>query len=303
MNFRLNLTTLLCCLISQFTTPSTSAQVVPGMGTHLAEVGDDFEEPGWTWNANDPKSSSNIDRQQRRPLGASNNERWLESAYRGQPDLVKIVPTPEGGLAGSEHAMLLQTYFSAIPGRASSAEEANQDDLMLNVRNRLGGFQPVSRSPNCVVRVYLPPFDRWQQRPGAHFGLRADVVGVRNRKSEESWPGIFLQFHPARTQRDGQAAASIILRGRESGDYLAKRFTETGWWTLGMSFTPDGRCHYYASPGVDDLTEADRIASHFPYSFRITRFNSFYFNIFNQDNGRSWSTPFILDDPALYVIP
>ncbi len=278
------------------------AQVVPGTGMHLAEVGDDFEDPEWAWEPNEPKSSRHIDGQLRQPLGASKNDRWHESAYRGQPDHIKIVPTPEGGIEGSEKSLLIQTYFSAIPGHTSAAEEANQDDLMLNVSQRLGGYLPVSRTPSCVVRVYLPPFDRWQQTRGATFALRTSVVGTRRGKSEESWPGMFISYTPANLTRDGQPAAHWVIRGRESGDYMGPKITQTGWWTIGMSYTPDGRCHYYASPGSDDLTERDRIASHYPYSFRILRFNSFYFNVFNQQNGRAWSTGWIIDDPALYVV-
>lgn len=288
-----------CCTLLLAPAP-IAAQVVPGTGIHLTEVGDDFEDPEWEWIANEPKSTNHINGRTNRPLGQSKNGRWYESAYRGQPDVVKIVPTPAGGLSGSTQALLLQSYYTAIPGRTSNEKEANQDDLMLNVSSRLKGYQPVSRSPNCVVRVYLPAWDQWQQRPGASFALRADVVGTRQGKSEASWPGIFIQYQPPR--RGGEPSAGLILRGREHGDYLAKQITETGWWTLGMSFTPDGRCHYYASPGVDDLTEEDLIASHFPYNFRITRFNGFYFNIFNQNNGRSWSTPWIIDSPALYVV-
>lgn len=286
---------------SAATSPAV-AQVVPGTGMKLTEVGDDFEDPEWAWTANEPKSTSHIDGRVRRPIGQSSNGRWYESSYRGQPDLIKIVDTPEGGLEGSEKSLLLQSYYTALPGRTSNHKEANQDDLMLNVRRRLGGYQPVSRSPNCLVRVYLPPFDKWQQSPGAHFGLRADVFGRRGRDAESSWPGIFIQFHPAASTRDGKARASLILRGREYGDYMAKQIDQAGWWTLGMSFTPDGRAHYYASPGVDPLTAEDLVASHYPYSFRVLQFHSFYFNIFNPANGRAWSTPFIIDDPEMYIV-
>ena len=76
---------------------------------------------------------------------------------------------------------------------------------------------------------------------------------------------------------------------------------KTGWWTLGISFTADGRAHYYASPGVDDLTEKDHVASHYPQSVRVQYFNSVYFNVCNQDNGK-WSTEWIVDDPSVYAL-
>ena len=78
---------------------------------------------------------------------------------------------------------------------------------------------------------------------------------------------------------------------------------QAGWWTLGMSVTKDGKVHYFAKPGVDDLTEEDHIASHTPYNYRAEHLKTFFFNIVNGDNGRTWSTPMIIDDPRLYFVP
>ena len=68
-----------------------------------------------------------------------------------------------------------------------------------------------------------------------------------------------------------------------------------------MSFTSDGRTHYYASPGVDPLTEEDHIASTMPYGVRCEAFNTFFFNVANHDDGKTWSTPWIIDDPSFYI--
>jgi hypothetical protein len=43
--------------------------------------------------------------------------------------------------------------------------------------------------------------------------------------------------------------------------------------------------------------------SSFPYGERCTSFNNFFFNVANMDNGRTWSTPWVIDDPKIYVIP
>jgi hypothetical protein len=69
-----------------------------------------------------------------------------------------------------------------------------------------------------------------------------------------------------------------------------------------MSVTPDGMVHYYASPGVEDLTEDDYITSQFPYSYRAERFRTFFYNICSADDGRRWSTSFVVDDPKVYVL-
>ena len=31
--------------------------------------------------------------------------------------------------------------------------------------------------------------------------------------------------------------------------------------------------------------------------------DTFFVNVANLDNGRTWSTPWVIDDPAVYVIP
>jgi hypothetical protein len=52
---------------------------------------------------------------------------------------------------------------------------------------------------------------------------------------------------------------------------------------------------------VDDLTIRDHIASHIPYGYRAEQFNTMFFNITSRDDGKTWSTPWIIDDPAVYV--
>ena len=64
------------CLLSTL----VSAQpVVPGMGIIIDEVGDDFEQPRWEYMPNHPKSSRNIDKKERGPLGTSLNASLTQS--------------------------------------------------------------------------------------------------------------------------------------------------------------------------------------------------------------------------------
>lgn len=276
--------------------------VVPGTGQRLENVGDDFERLDWTYNANLPKSSADLDKRSRQPLGKAANGRWHEGE-RGQPDVVRRVTTPDGGLPGSEGSLLIASRNTGVPGSRTS--ESQQDDLFMSVYTRVGGYIPVSRSPSVVVRVFLPPFEEWENRTGASFALRATVRGSKGNKwgeSEAYWPGIFIHFNSARGRSNQSDSARFIIRAAERGnDYHGPEITETGWWTLGMSFTPDGRVHYYASPGVDDLTRDDYIASHYCYGFRCQKFRDAFFDVFNSNNGRTWSTAWIIDDPMVYV--
>jgi hypothetical protein len=315
MTFKRSLFAGLCTIVAfNLVHPvAAKAQLVPGSGQKVTQVGDDFEDLAWEYHPNGPKSSEELDQQKRLPNGRSANGRWQECLLRGQPDVVQCVETPAGGLPGSTGALLLQSLHSGTPGRITNQNQ--QDDIQLNVDSRLGGAVPVSRSPSVVVRVFLPPFEEWENRTGTSFGFRADVTGVRSKgkqsgffggggpERETYWPGIFIMFNSESTRRPGTDSAHLIVRGEGSGrDFRGAEITQTGWWTLGMSFTPDGRIHYYAKPGVEDLTADDHIASHYPYGFRCERFNTFFFNTINRDDGRSWSTAWVIDDPSLYCL-
>src|SRR5262245_29240316 len=103
------------------------APVIPGTGIRVARTGDDFEAEDWAYYPQHPKSSWNIDDQVREPGSSSKNGLWAEGAKRGTPDIVRRVPTPEGGLEGSTGSMLFQTLRSGIPGTLT--HQAQQDDL------------------------------------------------------------------------------------------------------------------------------------------------------------------------------
>ena len=286
--------------------------IVPGTGERISW--DDFEDENWHFEHNFPKSSREQDGQVRYPLGLSSNNLWIEGIKRGQPDIIERVPTPEGGLPGSQSALSMRTFHSGILQNPSATSQ--QDDLLMRMNAQVGSI-PVSWYPNVVVRVYLPPFEEWEDATDTSFGFRSDVVGLTQGevkrgflftrrsqpKLETYWPGMFIQFNSKTDPKYDQDFAVFIIRGDDSGhDFIGPSITKTGWWTLGMSFTPDGRVHYFASPGVDPLTAKDHIASHAPYYAKCQRFNTVFFNVCNQNNGRDYSTTWIIDDPELYVL-
>lgn len=289
--------------------------VVPGTGEKLVDVGDDFEDEKWGWQPNEPKASSNIDQQARYPLGVATSNRVYESGFRGQPDVVKRVLTPEGGLPGSKGSLLMQTLHTGIPGRPSFTQQ--QDDLMLNVNSKLGYSIPSWWGPSFVVRVYIPPFEKFDPITAASLGIRADchtttygngVGGLfrragGTRKIEPYWPGFFLQFNSKTDPRFKEDSVLVLVRSGPRGEDLqGPLIKEPGWWTFGMSFTGDGQVHYYAKKGVENLTAADHLTSQSPYGYRCEQVGTFFFNVCSRDDGRSWSTPWIVDDPAVYVV-
>lgn len=275
--------------------------VVPGTGVLITGVGDDLEDPGWAYQTLAPKSSRNIDDRENGPLARSVNGRWLEGPHRGTPDLLERIPTPAGGLEGSKGSLLIRTLHPGIPGKLSN--QSQQDDIMVNVHKRLGRSVAASELPNCVVRVYAPPFEQWEPRSGGTFGFRLDCWGSKPGKGEveQYWPGIFVNYQEPKSSRDRKPHAYMSIRGNSMGHDIQGPEIHPGWYTMGMSVTADGMCHFYAKEGIDDLTEDDHLASYYCYGYRARRMDLFFFNILTQDNGKTWSTPWIIDDPKFYA--
>ena len=318
---------LLClALLSVFGTEAAGQRpVVPGTGAWIDYVGDDFETDDWKFVHNHPKSSRENDEQLRSPTGRSTNGRWFEGPERGQPDHMKVVKTPAGALAGSDKALLVRTLKSGIPGYIN--RQVEQDDLVINVVRRLNGTIPVSEKPNFVVRIYLPPWEEWENRSGPHFGIRGTVTShvtkareqnytsgglfrrsnrtrmVTSTEIEPYWPGMWIHFRSKTDRNISDDSAFLKVRGNNRGhDFKVRELEEPGWWTFGMSFTGDGMVHYYARRGVQELTATDHLTSQYPYSYRAERFETFFFNVVNRNDGQTWSTPFLIDDPRLYVV-
>ena len=231
--------------------------VVPGTGTHIDWVGDTFETADWGFIHNHPKSSREQDEQTRFPRGYSTNGRWFEGPERGQPDLMKVVPTPRGALPGSDNALLVRTRDSGIPGRHNHKVE--QDDLIVDCVARLNGTIPVREIPSAVVRVYLPPVEKWENRTGPHFGFRITTNCVVTKTEELQgrfrfrprtyetrdpyWPGIWIHFQSETDSNVEEDSAFLAVRGNNLGhDFKTIDIPQDqfGWWTLGVSVTQSG---------------------------------------------------------------
>lgn len=286
--------------------------LVPGTGTLVKGIGDDFEDETWKWSYNHPKSSEEQDKRLRGPMGRSQNGRWFEGPKRGTPDVVKRIELPAPGLEGSTHGLLIATLHAGIPGRTTY--QMHQDDLIYHMQKVTGRGISVAESPSVVARVYVPPFEQWEKRNGPTFGFRAGcythaiITGEDHPDKgrfglEEYWPGMFICFEPANPRRKTEDSAYLRIRGgRNGGEIRGPKIDQNGWWTLGLSFSPDGMVHYFASPGVDELTMDDHITSQFPYGYRTELLKTFFFNVCNQDDGKTWSTPWVIDDPKVFFV-
>ena len=304
---------ILAGLLGLISVHQTTAQlIIPGTGKLVTEVGDDFEDPNWTYHPNLPKVLNNKDTMMSAsfPLGISANRRWHEGKMRGQPESVRRVETPAGGIPGSTGALGIRSLQTG--GRHPSFEQ-QQEDFIANLSERIGKIS-VARGPNIVTRVWLPPIEKWENRTGCHFAFRVGLQtdprsqmpgGIRSSAFEGSyWPGMFLHLD----SKEGRGAtnqefdsANFWIKATDDGQKMqGPQITTTGWWTLGMSISPDGRVHYFAKAGVEDLTAEDHVGSSFPFGYRAQQLRSFFFNVCNGDDGRTWSTEFVIDDPKLY---
>jgi hypothetical protein len=166
-------------------------------------------------------------------------------------------------------------------------------------------YIPVSQGPSLVVRVYVPPFEEFEDRTGSSFAVRATLRGLnpeKDNKSEPYWPGIFVNYKRPQNRRKNEAPAQWVVRAsRPGGDFAVKQLTEPGWYTLGMSFTPDGMVHYFIRQGTEDLQSSDRVASVYPYNFQAVYFIDVFFDVFGSNDNQTWTTGWVIDDPAVYL--
>ena len=295
----------------------------PGSGRRLDRYSDTFEEPGWNYNDNNPKLHNqyhdpgsgwtNAIPDRNAPLGVSVNGKWQEGTVRGHPDIVERTNTPRRGPSGSRYALRLRTRNSGTPGLTEGTVQ--QDDLLLSsATDNLLSNLPLGNGLSVVTRIYLPKLKKWEKRQGYHMGFRVSVSGHKagaTPGSQNYWPGIWFWL---KQDEDGNNEHfRLVLRANNEGqDVMAteKKYTRTGWWTIGMTFNRDGSMSYYASPGVDDLTDDDllvfrqgsqsRVATYTPYNIMFDDLDFLFFSMANIDG--QWSTEFIIDDISVYAV-
>ncbi len=306
-------------VLVSFTLSSSSGLLPPGIGTRLPEFGDTFEEAGWSYNFNNPKLYNQYHNPgsglvevipaRNPPTGVSANGRWIEGPTRGHPDVVEQVRTPSGGVPGSLSSLRLQTTNSGTPNLTTGTIQ--QDDLLNIIPGKTNGDIPLGSGLSVVTRIYLPPLDEWQDLDGYHIGFRVGATGRKpDGKLENYWPGIWMWMGK---ETSGRRYFRWVVRANNEGvdiNASERKFTNTGWWTLGMAFNPDGSISYYASPDVDDLTPRDLLtfragsesvsATYTPYKFKFDNLDYLFFSLISTDG--KLSTEFIVDDVGVYRV-
>lgn len=310
---------VLAGILVAFTLSNSAELVPPGRGTRLPELGDTFEEVGWSYNFNNPKLYNQyhnpgsgwveVIHAPNAPTSVSVNGRWIEGPTRGHPDIVEQVRTPPGGIPGSQYSLRLRTTNSGTPKITEGTVQ--QDDLLNIIPGKTNADIPLGSGLNVVTRIYLPPLNEWHDMGGYHIGFR---VGATGRKPDGTlanyWPGIWIWMDK---ESSGRRSFRWVVRANNEGvdvNASEQKFTNTGWWTLGMGFNLDGSISYYASPGVDDLTPRDLLtfragsqsaaATYTPYQFKFDNLDYLFFSTGNTDGQNS--TEFIIDDVGVYRV-
>ena len=197
--------------------------------------------------------------------------------------------------------MLMQTLWSGVPNRPMASRKRSK---MISLRrrrleNRPDSPSPVRRAEIVCAGLTLPPFDKWEKRTGNSFGYRACIHttkkdtnfwGRHQTKGDIFWPGMFICFYSHADSGAKEDSAQFIIRADQQGQDVAGPRIPKGdcWYTLGMSFGANGQVNYYAKEGVENLTAKDHIASYFAYSDKCEQLESFFFDLVNQDDGKSW---------------
>ena len=253
---RIFLTFAVLGLLVGLSAQQVQAQFVPGSGFKIDAVGDDFEDEKWAYVPNWPKASQNLDGQTRHNLGEATNGRWYESAYRGQPDVIRRVKTPPGGLPGSKGSLLLKSKFTGIPEMITRKQQ--QDDFLANVNGQIGSI-PVNYSPSVVVRVFLPPWEEWEQRTGATFGFRADCEGVMTKEEKKRglfgtrikqvqkvdayWPGFFIQYNCKKDPRFDRDSALLLYATITNNQFVGQNHGKARTHALPHLYAERSDCH------------------------------------------------------------
>ncbi|MFA9478869.1 PEP-CTERM sorting domain-containing protein [Phycisphaerales bacterium AB-hyl4] len=292
MPFRITLTSLLTLLACA---TLAIAQPIPGDGLRIDAISDDFEDPAWSFNHDTATSANGL---------------WRGS-FRGAPDVVEPIASPAGGLSGQSQSLLLRSQDfgkDATPG---------QDDFVSQSYTNRGVTAPTRADlPSVIARVYLPEVEELNTEWGV-FGMRLEAVSNDRVGGADAlgryYPSIWINYwpqgesnHPTRSQpylsfRLGDGYAIDV-----AGPYLAGG----GWYTFGLAFDEAGIAHYYASGGVDPLTEADRVFNSTQFATNHTSgvnpgMDSVNYHFFSMGypETHDWSMAFLIDDVSVYMIP
>jgi len=219
------------------TNETTNASGVLGRTDRLNELCDYFEDTSWSYNPQTEEFYKKL---------------WRGGSGRGIPELLKRVTTPTGGKDGSKYALEICTNETEIYKDKNLTQE---DLLTAEYEQILKRKLTRADQPVFIVRVWLPPFDQWGDQRS--FGFRHESF-LENGVKDQHYSTIWLVY-------DRSMKPKPFFKYRIGTNelfyevYDPRLIEQDGWWTIAIAFDKNGFCHYYAHPGVGDLTEKDEM--------------------------------------------
>jgi len=269
---------LILLFLLNFITPSLESKTkqvdVLGRTKRLDIICENFESNVWSKNYN------------------KNNAYWHATSNPSKrgPELLELVPPPSGRKPGSSQAL-----------KISRISDPKQQELLSPAfAMKLGRNLTRSDQPVFVVRIWLPPFDKWGQAYGFGFRQQTHASNISNISNNEFSTSIWV--------KKNQNGINFYFRAANgSKDDLPSRIiVKPGWWTLAIAFDVEGIGHYYISKGTNIPTTKDEVFSttRFPtpnnplmddvaYSYFAISAITGFFNMVPQ---------FIVDDYEVWVI-
>ena len=134
------------------------------------------------------------------------------------------------------------------------------EDMTSSYAEQLGRPLEAAEGPGVVAWVWLPPFEEWPRGTNA-AGFR-EWFGVRVTAYDSSqpsfgglyWPGIYIA-----TDDNGPCFIARVGDGF-GADTTIGRITAPGWWTVGLSWSAEGRRRmrttapiFHFRPPISDL--------------------------------------------------
>lgn len=273
---------LLPVVIGSLEQPLVAGQAIPGTGTRIEPLSDDFEDPDWAFDYSTQTSLNRL---------------W-KKGRRGSPEILERVSPPAGGLANQDGALRIRTVDQDDDGYPI------QEDLVTAQYDKILSENPQRKDlPSVIARIFLPPSD--PEGPAwSYIGLRMEA---RSTNQEVAIPRYYpsIWIHQS-NDASGKSAYAVRVRLGDgpTRDQLVGSLPGPGWYTVGVAFDADGIGHYYIGEGADPLTPEDKIydTSRFPGG-SDPRLDYLWYHFFSigGTQGPTTTADFRIDDVGFYT--
>jgi hypothetical protein len=171
-------------------------------------------------------------------------------------DTVNPIWTP--GLRGFPEYLSSQNGLLSIRSIDNGDDPyPSAEDMITTYSDQIGRSLVAAEKPSVVTWLWLPPFNEWPTGVNASgfrewLGFRVTAYDADLPENNGLyWPGIYIA-----TDDNGPCLIARVGDGY-APDVTIGRISTSGWWTLGIAFSDDGRTEYYAAPGQVTLTSAN----------------------------------------------